>query len=79
MKKVEVLGPGCAKCDAAAKNVRRAVELLGLDARVEHIHDVAECAKRGVVLTPAVVVDGEVKITGRVPTVEEAKAFLSGD
>ena len=77
MVKVEVLGPGCPKCDAAEKNVRQALEILGVEARVEHIYDVKEYAKRGVVLTPAVVVNGVVKISGRVPSVEDAKAFFS--
>jgi small redox-active disulfide protein 2 len=75
--KVEIMGPGCPRCETAERNARQAVENLGLEASVEHIYDVKEYAKRGVVLTPAVVVDGEVKVTGRVPTVEELEALLA--
>ena len=75
--KVEILGPGCPRCETTEKNARQAVKNLGLEAEVEHIYDVKEYAKRGVVLTPAVVVDGEVKVSGQVPTVEELEAILS--
>ncbi len=78
MVKIEVLGSGCPKCEAAERNARRAVEDLGLDVQVEHIYDVKEFAKRGVMMTPAVAVDGEVKIAGHVPSVGEVKKLLAG-
>jgi small redox-active disulfide protein 2 len=75
--KVEIMGPGCPRCETTEKNARQAVANLGLEAEVEHIYDVKEYAKRGVVLTPAVVVDGAVKVSGRVPTVDELEALLT--
>jgi small redox-active disulfide protein 2 len=74
--KVEIMGPGCPRCETTEKNARQAVANLGLEAEVEHIYDVKEYARRGVVLTPAVVVDGEVKVSGRVPTIDEIEALL---
>ncbi len=74
--KIEVMGPGCPKCAATEKNARAALLELGLDAEVEHIYDVREYAKRGVTITPALAVDGEVKVAGHVPTVRELKGLL---
>lgn len=77
MQKIEIMGAGCPKCEAAERNARRAVEDLGMPAEVVHIYDVKELAKRGVMLTPAVVVDGELKISGHVPSVGEMKRLLA--
>jgi len=76
--KIEICGPGCPKCQATEKNVRQAVEALGISAEVSHVTDVAEMGKRGVMFTPAVVVDDQVKVSGKVPSVEELKKLLSG-
>jgi small redox-active disulfide protein 2 len=75
--KIEVMGPGCPRCDATEKNARKALEELGLEEKVEKVRDVKEYAKRGVALTPAVLVDGEVKVSGSVPTVDELKAIFN--
>jgi small redox-active disulfide protein 2 len=75
--KIVVAGPGCARCHAAEKAVRDAVAELGQPHEVEHLFDVREYAKLGVRLTPAVVVDGKVAISGRVPSVDEVKRLLS--
>jgi small redox-active disulfide protein 2 len=75
--KIEILGPGCARCRATEEVVRKAVAELKLDARVEHITDPVEFARRGVMLTPGVVIDGQVKSSGRVPALEEAKSWLA--
>jgi small redox-active disulfide protein 2 len=74
--KIEVLGTGCAKCRATEKNVRKAVEELGIQADVVKVEDLQDIINRGVMMTPAVVVDGEVKISGHQPTVEEIKKIL---
>ena len=74
--KIEVLGTGCAKCRATEKNVKKAVEELGLQAEVVKVEDLQDIINRGVMMTPAVVVDGEVKISGHQPTVEEIKKIL---
>jgi small redox-active disulfide protein 2 len=74
--KIEVLGTGCAKCRATEKNVRKAVEELGIQADVVKVEDLQDIINRGVMMTPAVVVDGKVKISGHQPTVEEIKKII---
>lgn len=75
--KIEVLGPGCPRCEALAANTAAAATKLGLDAQVTKVTDINEITARGVMLTPALVVDGEVKATGRVPSAEEIQRWLS--
>ena len=74
--KIEILGTGCAKCKATEKVVRRAVEELGIQAEVVKVEDLQDIVDRGVMMTPAVVVDGEVKIVGHMPTVDEIKKLI---
>lgn len=76
MREVKVLGPGCPKCRALEEEVRKAVAELGLPARVEKVADVGEIINYGVMLTPALVVDGRVVVSGRVPSREEIKKWL---
>jgi len=73
---IKVLGPGCPKCEATKKNVEEAVTESGIEAKIEKVTDIMEIAKHGVFGTPAVVVDGEVKSVGRIPTREEVKSWL---
>ncbi len=75
--KIEVVGPGCSRCITTEKNVKEAVQQLGLQAEIIKITDVAEFAKKGVMFTPAVLVDGQVKTSGKIPTVNELKEILS--
>lgn len=75
--KIQVVGAGCPKCQATERNVINACQELGLAADISHVYDVREFAKLGVRLTPAVVVDGKVVISGKVPTVDELKKILS--
>lgn len=65
---IKVLGPGCAKCKKTEEIVREAVADSGVDARVVKVTDTMEIAKSGVFGTPAVIVDGQVKAVGKVPT-----------
>jgi small redox-active disulfide protein 2 len=74
--KIEILGPGCARCRATEDVVRRALAELKLEAEVEHITDPVEFARRQVLLTPGVVIDGRVQSSGRVPGVDEVKGWL---
>ena len=74
--KIEILGTGCAKCKATEKVVRKAVEELGIQAEVVKIEDLQAIVDRGVMMTPAVVIDGEVKIVGHTPTVDEIKKII---
>jgi small redox-active disulfide protein 2 len=73
---IKVLGPGCPKCQQTEKNVKEAVAESGLEVKVDKVTNVLEIAKYGVFGTPAVVVDGEVKSVGKIPTKEEIKVWL---
>lgn len=75
--KIEIAGPGCPRCKATERNVKEAVKQLGIQAEIVHLYDIAEVTKRGIMFTPAVIVDGQVKISGKIPTVDEIKEVLS--
>lgn len=75
--KIIVAGPGCARCHATEKNVKDAVKALNLQADVTHEFDVRGFRNLGVKVTPAVLVDGKIVISGKIPTVDELKAVLS--
>ena len=74
---IKVLGPGCPKCQQTEKIVTEAVAETGADAQVEKVTDTMKIAGYGVFGTPAVVVDGEVKCVGKIPTKEEVKGWIS--
>jgi len=74
--KIEVVGPGCARCITTEKNVREAVKQLGIQAEIVKVTDVTEFAKKQVMFTPGVIVDGQVKASGKIPTVDELKKIL---
>jgi small redox-active disulfide protein 2 len=76
MKKVQVLGPGCPKCQQAAANVSEAAKALGLEVEVEKVSKPMDIAKYGVMFTPGLAVEGEVVCAGRIPSVEEIKGWL---
>ncbi len=73
---IKVLGPGCAKCSQTEKVVQEAVAESGVDASIEKVTHVLEIGKYGVFGTPAVVVDGEVKSVGKIPSKEEVLKWL---
>ena len=73
---IKILGSGCAKCEATEKNVKEALAEIGLDVQVDKVTDVMEIAKYGVFLTPAVVIDGKVKSSGKIPNTEEIKTWI---
>jgi len=77
MKLVQVLGPGCAKCQALAKNAEEAVKQLGIEAHIEKVADINMITSFGVMMTPALVVDGELKCQGKVASVDEIKKILA--
>ena len=77
MKEVKVLGPGCPKCEELMKQTQAVVDELGLDCRVEKVTDIMTITSYGVMITPALVVDGQVKVSGKVPSVDELKKMLS--
>ena len=76
MVKIEVLGTGCAKCRRLTKNVEKAVAELAIDAEIIKVDDITEIMDRGVLLTPALIVDGELEVSGRVADVKEIKEIL---
>ena len=75
--KIQVAGPGCPRCVATEKNVRDACAQLNIAAEISHIYDIKEFAKLGVMFTPAVIVDGKIVTSGKIPTVEELKKIIS--
>jgi small redox-active disulfide protein 2 len=75
---IKVLGPGCAKCEKTLDLVKEAVSDAGIDARIEKVTDMLAIAGYGVLGTPAVVIDGEVKCVGKIPHLEEIKSWISG-
>ena len=76
MKEIKVLGPGCPKCHEMMKQTEQAVSELGLECSVEKISDIDKILGYGVMMTPALVVNGEVKVTGKVPSVEDIKKLI---
>ncbi|MCS7313924.1 MAG: MTH895/ArsE family thioredoxin-like protein [Bryobacterales bacterium] len=75
--KIQVAGPGCARCQATERNVINACAELDLAADISHLRDPREYAALGVRVTPAVIVDGKILVSGKVPTVEELKTMLA--
>ncbi len=77
MKKIQILGTGCAKCQKLAAVADEAARSLGLQYTLEKVTDLNDIAAFGVMFTPALVVDGQVKIAGRVPSIEDTKKLLA--
>lgn len=75
---IKVLGPGCAKCGKTEEIVREAVAEAGVEASVEKVTGMMDIASYGVMGTPAVVIDGQVKCVGKVPSKEQVKGWLQG-
>ena len=73
---IKVLGPGCPKCQQTMQQVEKAVIETGVNAEVSEVTDIRKIAEYGVFGTPAVVVDGEVKSVGKIPRVEDIKAWI---
>ncbi len=76
--KIEVLGTGCPKCRRLEANVRAVLAELGLAAEVEKVTDVAEITRRGVMMTPALAIDGRIRASGRFLGPKELRALLAG-
>jgi small redox-active disulfide protein 2 len=74
--KIQVLGMGCAKCRALAANVETAIAELGIDAQVEKVEGIADIARMGVMMTPALAVDGQVLAAGQLLTVARIRDML---
>jgi len=76
MMKIEILGMGCQKCSNLMDATKKAVAELNLQAEIVKVEDLKEIMAYGVMTTPALVVDGVVKVSGKIPSVEEIKALL---
>ena len=77
MKKIEILGTGCAKCHKLEEETRKAAGELGLDCQIEKVKDIQKITAYGVMMTPALVVDGQVKVVGKVPKIEDIKSMIA--
>lgn len=75
--KIKILGPGCRNCEKLKANTKKALTDLEIDASIEKVEDFKDIASYGVMQTPALVVDEEVKIFGKVPTVKEIKKIFT--
>ncbi|MBL7157804.1 MAG: TM0996/MTH895 family glutaredoxin-like protein [Candidatus Omnitrophica bacterium] len=74
--KIEILGMGCPKCKMLYENTKKAVSETGVQAEVEKVEDMIKITEYNVMMTPALVIDGKVKTTGKIPSVEEIKKWL---
>jgi small redox-active disulfide protein 2 len=74
--KIEILGTGCPRCKALASNVEKAVKELGLNAAIEKVTGIQDILKFEILMTPGLVIDGQVKAAGRVPSTDEIKQLL---
>jgi small redox-active disulfide protein 2 len=73
---IQILGTGCPKCTKLAESAESAARELGMDYEIEKVSDINQIIAMGVMMTPALVVDGEVKIVGKVPSVADLKLIL---
>lgn len=77
MKKLQVLGTGCPKCMKLTELTKQAADDLGIEYELEKVSEIQQIMKFGVMLTPALVVDGKVKFAGKVPSVDELKKIIA--
>mgnify|MGYP001583622708 CR=1 FL=1 len=76
MKKIQILGTGCAKCQKLEEISKKAAEELGIEYELEKVKDLNKIMDFGVMMTPALVVNGEVKVAGKVPSIEDVKKYI---
>jgi small redox-active disulfide protein 2 len=74
---LEILGPGCPKCKMLAENTEAAAKALGVEYQIQKVTDINQIMAHGVMMTPALVVDGQVKVVGKVPSADEIKKYLA--
>ena len=77
MKKLQILGTGCPKCKKLAELTEQTARDLGIDFEMEKVTEIQEIMKFGVMMTPALAVDGEVKVAGKIPSIEEIKKMIA--
>ena len=76
MKKIQILGTGCPKCKTLAENAEAAAREAGIEYEIEKITEITEIMKFGVMMTPGIVIDGVVKSSGKVASVQDIKGYL---
>jgi len=76
---IKIFGPGCARCHELEKRVRHAVDELGVAAEIEKISDLKDMAASGIMNTPGLAIDGRVKSSGRIPSLDEIKKWIRGE
>lgn len=76
---IKVLGTGCPKCNKLERMVKELVDELKLEARISKVKDVNEIAKAGVMLTPALMIDGDIKFAGKLPSREDLAALIKAE
>ena len=76
MKKLQILGTGCPKCQKLTEHAEKAAQALGIEYELEKVTEIDQIMSYGVMMTPALVVDGTVKVVGKVPSVEQLKPML---
>jgi len=77
MKKLQILGTGCPKCQKLTEHAEKAAQALGIDYELEKVTEIDQIMGFGVMMTPALVVDGAVRVVGKVPSVEQLKAVIA--
>jgi small redox-active disulfide protein 2 len=77
MMKIEILGTGCAKCNLLESTARKAADKLGIPYELVHVKDLGKIAAYGVMMTPALVIDGQVKVSGKIPSEAEITSLLT--
>ena len=77
MKKLQILGTGCSKCKRLTEQVEQAAKELGIEHQIEKVTDMEEIISFGVMMTPALAVDGQVKVAGNIPSIEELKRLIA--
>ena len=76
MKKIEILGTGCPKCQKTSELIEKGIKEAGVEAEIVKVENLDEIVERGVMMTPAVVIDGETKVKGKIPSVKEIKSWF---
>ncbi len=77
MRTLQILGTGCPKCRKLAEATEEAAKNLGLEYKLEKVTDITDIMSFGVMMTPALAVDGEVKVSGKIPSVDELRKILA--
>jgi len=74
--KIQILGTGCSKCEKLTKHAKKAVQESGISCEVEKITDMKQIMAMGVMMTPALAVDGKIKVVGKIPSSDEIKKMI---